>query len=170
MSMTQRQGVYVAVMNFLADKGTAFDDGQTPTAAELITKDDRAKIVALIAGGFNTNEIAMTSEAAAKYCTPEGKTKYSGELLSNWLRKDERLNGGGKYQPKNPGSRTNSKDSMLVNLKNLRTLQEQSGNTEAIQAIDAAIAARQTELAIEKAPAIQIDASKIPTHLLHLVK
>lgn len=170
MSLNQREGVYVTIMNFLADQGINFDDGQAQTAQEILGKTGRKAVVELICFGLLGNEIEMKSEARSKYSTEASMMKYASELVSNWLRKDPRLNGGEKYVPANPGSRAGTGDSMIKELKKLRTVQEQAGNTEAVTMIDDAITARTQELGLEKAKVIEIDTSKLPAHLIHLVK
>ena len=168
MSINQKEGVYVAVMNFLADQGIGFDDGQPTPAKELLGKDGRKQVVAIVTANLVSGEITMSSEGRAKYQTEEAMSKYSNELVANWLKKDTRLNGGAKHETKNPGSRAGAGDDIIRELKKLKSAQ--ADNAEAVAMIDEAIAARKTELGVEQVKTITVDASKIPASLQHLVK
>ena len=96
----------------------------------------------------------------AKNKTPEDiRAKYVPGMVSNWLRKDLRLNGGEKYETKNPGSRMGSGDEQLKNLKALKSL-----HPEHSEAIDEQIAVRLKELNVSK-KVVEVDMSKIPDDL-----
>jgi hypothetical protein len=170
MSLNQKQAVYVAIMNLLAEKGIPFDDGQTPTAAELLDSADRKKIVAVLTEGFKTGEIEMKDESRAKHNSDQALSKYSSELLSNHLRKDTRLTGGNKYEAKNPGSRAGSQDPTIHALRALR--KQKQGDDEAIALIDAEIANRMNELGLDqpKAKVPVINVELLPEHLRKYVK
>ena len=90
--------------------------------------------------------------------------KYIPGLVNNWVRKDTRLNGGNKYQPKRPGSRAGSGDEVL---KNLRLLLSVTTDPEAKDKVQAAIDARIAETA---KPKQEVNIEMIPEHLRHLVK
>ena len=89
--------------------------------------------------------------------------KYVPGLCNNWLRKDKRLNGGGTYVPKNPGSRSGSGDESI---KAMRTLLSITTDPEAKAEIQLAIDARQAELK----PKVTVDVEKLPESLRYLVK
>ena len=157
----QKEAVYVTTMNVLAEAEIPFDDGMN--VSELITKDQRAQVIAIIANDFLAGEIEMTAEAKVKYSTLDKMKGYVNGLVSNWYRKDTRLNGGGKYVAKNPGSRAGVGDAQLKALKTLRTLK--ADDKEALKAIDEHIARRQKEIGEEKAKTVTVDLSKIPPEL-----
>jgi hypothetical protein len=69
--------------------------------------------------------------------------KYIPGLVNNWVRKDPRMNGGTKYQPKNPGVRKSSGDAAL---KAMGQLLEITTDPDARAEIQAAIDARILEL------------------------
>ena len=82
-------------------------------------------------------------------------------MVSNWIRKDLRLNGGEKYETKNPGSRAGQGDDQLKNLKALKA-QHPEHATE----IDVEIAKRVAELGLaKKKNTVTVDLDKIPAEL-----
>jgi hypothetical protein len=84
-------------------------------------------------------------------------------LVNNWVRKDTRLNGGTKYIPTNPGSRTGSGDEKLKNLRILLTMVPD----DVKPAVQVEIDKRVEEL---KPKAQDINLEMIPENLRHLVK
>jgi len=88
--------------------------------------------------------------------------KYVPGLTNNWLRKDKRLNGGGTYVPKNPGSRSGSSDESIKAMKTLLSL---TTDAEAKAEIQAAIEARQAELK----PKVEVNVAALPESLRHLL-
>jgi hypothetical protein len=158
--LNQRESVYVATMNVLAEAGINFDDGQTPTAQELVTKDMRKSILSIVTESIRSGETELSAEATAKYDTVEKVRGYVGGLVNNWFRKDKRLNGSVKYEAKAPGSRAGAGDEQLKALKTLRATK--SDDAEALAVIDQAIETRKAELQAAKPQATltqaQVDA------------
>jgi hypothetical protein len=150
MSMNQKEAVYTTALNVLAENDIPFDDGQD--IKPLITKEMRANIITIITQGITSGEVEMTPEGRAKHDTEPKRKSYVNGLVSNWFRKDSRLNGGVKYESKAPGSRAGSQDEQIKALKALRTLK--ADDQEAVQAINEAIKARQAELKPAKAVAL----------------
>jgi hypothetical protein len=146
--LNQKNAVYLAVVNALADAGISFDDGQSPSASELLTKENRANVVAVITQGFLSDEIEMTPEGKAKYDTESKLKSYVSGLTSNWLRKDKRLNGGVDYEAKNPGSRAGSSDPMIKALNMAKKIK--ADDAEALAAINEEIAKRKAEIGATK--------------------
>ena len=140
--MKQVEAVYVTTMNVLAEKGVPFDDGQN--VSDIVTKEIRSEIIAVLVNGFETDQIEFSADAKAKYFSTDRIKTYVNGLVSNWFRKDPRLNGGVKHQPKHPGSRAGSGDEQIKALKALRKLK--LDDAEALAAIDTAIANRTAEL------------------------
>lgn len=93
MSMNQKDAVFQAVCNV-----TGFDGSEGGTV--VISKEQRAQVNMILFDGIRAGKIACDKV----YTDSDLKTYVSG-LQSNWLRKDKRLNGGIKYEAKNPGSR-----------------------------------------------------------------
>lgn len=70
-----------------------------------------------------------------------GLKSYTSGLVSNWLRKDKRLNGGTQYVAKNPGSRAGSSDPELKAMRALlSTLTDEADRAEVQGLIDAKVA------------------------------
>lgn len=162
MTMNQKEAVYVTTMNILAEAEIPFDDGMD--VSKIITKEQRATVIAIVSKGFLDGEVEMTTEAKAKYPTMDKMKGYVNGLVSNWFRKDERLNGGGKYVAKNPGSRAGVGDAQLKALKTLREMK--AGDADAIKAIDEHIAKRKAELNVAKQVILTPDQiAKLPPEL-----
>lgn len=161
MSMNQRESVYQATMNVLADAGIAFDDGQN--VEDVVTKDLRKTVIAVVTASIISGETEMTSEGRAKYSDEQKMRNYTSGLVSNWFRKDKRLNGGVKHEIKNPGSRAGSGDEQLKALKALRTAK--ADDAEAVKVIDAAIAERRAEVGTKKVEVTEAQLALIPESL-----
>lgn len=160
---SQKQAVYAAITAFMQENGRSFDDGDKVE----LSAEDRKTITTMIVTALDVGDMEFSSEARAKYDTPEKVRNYSTGLLSNWLRKDDRLNGGTKHSIKNPGSRVGQDDELI---KNLKTLKKVLTSDKEIQAVDVEINLRIEQLRNEKLKHISIDKNNIPKHLLHLVK
>lgn len=156
----QKEGVFSAVMTVLSEVGRSIVDG---VAVELST-DERKNVIGIVAAGLADGVIALSAAAQKKYPTRDKLAKgYVPGLVSNWLRKDLRLNGGTKYEAKNPGSRAGQGDEQLKNLKLLMsTLEDAEQKAKVQEAIDARMKAIQEE----KASKVTIDITKIPADLL----
>src|ERR1039458_3845130 len=137
--MKQKEAVYNAILNVM---GKIEGD-----VSATITKEQRASVNQILFQGFRNEEIDLDREfddAALKV--------YISGLTSNWLRKDNRLNGGVKYVAKNPGSRAGAGDETL---KAIRALKSTTPTTDArYPYIVAAETNRVAELAKAKAPTI----------------
>jgi hypothetical protein len=154
--LTQKEGVFNAIVElfgFVPAKGVVFDP----------TKEQRKEIIELVSVEITEGRVDFSAEAKAKYNSFDLVKGYVNGMVSNWLRKDTRLNGGDAYVTKNPGSRAGQGDETLRNLKALKaTLTEASH----IEAVDEEIAKRTAEIAASKAKTVQVDMSKIPANLL----
>lgn len=147
MGMTQKEAVFAAVCSV-----TGFDG----EGAVTISKEQRAQVNAILFEGFRSGAISVDRE----YTDTDLKT-YVSSLQSNWLRKDTRLNGGGKYVAKNPGSRAGSADPQLKAMRALiSTITDESDRAE----IQAHIDARVAELSATKV-AKTVDFSALPADL-----
>lgn len=109
--MTQEEAVFQAITNVCGEQEGKFEP----------SKEERAQITEILVEGFKAGRITLkdTPSNNEKLADDAKLRAYCSGLQSNWLRKDERLNGGVKYQPKNPGSRAGSTDPMV---KAMRTL------------------------------------------------
>jgi hypothetical protein len=146
----QKDAVYNAVVSV---KGADF-----ATPVEL-SKEERAQVSAQLAQGFRDGTIAYQGEVP----TEKELSSYVSGLVSNWVRKDKRLNGGVQYVPSNPGTRTGAGDETLKAMKQLLALTTEA---EARAEIETAIAARIKELKPKKA--LNIEA--LPESLRHFAQ
>ena len=87
---TQKEAVFHVVKSFYGDK---FKNGQEYPQA------DKREMVNILMEMYNSGEWEIKSEQ-------ENLRSYVVGLLNNHLRKDVRLNGGNKYEPKRKGSRS----------------------------------------------------------------
>jgi hypothetical protein len=122
-----------------------------------LTKEERASVQASLIAGFQSGAIAFQGDA-----TDSTKlSSYVSGLVSNWLRKDKRLNGNVAYVAKNPGTRTGSGDESL---KAMRTLLGATTDVDARLEIQAEIDKRVAELKPKKT----INVEALPESLRHL--
>lgn len=75
-----------------------------------LSSEQRAECVGLLVSGLLGGDIEMSAEARAKYSDEKSMKAYASGLLTNWLNKSPVLNGGVKYEAKNPGSRKGSEE------------------------------------------------------------
>jgi hypothetical protein len=149
----QKEAVYSAVASI-----TSIDNDLV-----VLSKEERAQVISIVAAGFEASEVAMSEAACIKYLgNPTELKKYTSSLVNNWLRKDTRLNGGAKYVTKNPGSRAGSQDDLIKNLKALRA---SLSDDDKIAQVDEAITARQAEIKATKAPTVEVNFDLIPADL-----
>ena len=126
-----------------------------------VNADERKSIVAILVEGFKAGEIELKRQQ-------KDLNGYCKGLLSNWLKKDKRFNGGIVHKSKNPGIRAGQGDPTVKNLRVMLKLTEEKGGSEAdMQAIQEAIQARIAELK----PKVEhtVDESLIPENLKHLL-
>ena len=150
---TQKEAVFTAVVNVLAQEGIEISEGQ----AVAMTKEYRAQVNNILFEGFRNGTIELDRE----FSDSDLKGYVSG-LQSNWIRKDKRLNGGIAYVAKNPGSRADSGDPSLKAMRTLMsTLTTDSDKAEVQTHIDA----RLSEIQASKAKTVSIDYSVLPADL-----
>jgi hypothetical protein len=157
MQYKQRKNVMVkqkdAVFNAVSAVRGATEFGE---AVEL-TKEERGVVQTSLIADFQAGNIAYQGDAT----DTQKLTSYVSGLVSNWLRKDKRLNGNVAYIAKNPGTRTGSGDEAL---KAMRTLLSATTDLDARDAIQVEIDKRVLELKPRKV----VDVSKLPESLRHL--
>ena len=110
--LNQKEATYQAIVNVCG----VIDGKCEPT------REQRAQVNVILFQGFRSGMIQLDRE----FNDSELKSYVSG-LVSNWLRKDKRLNGDVKYEPKNPGVRTGHSDPQI---RAMRLLLETTTNQE----------------------------------------
>lgn len=157
---SQREAVYEAIQAVTGEE--SFSE-----AVEL-TKEQKQEVYGMITEGFRAGEIHFEDTPAnrEKLANPSKLNAYVSGLVSNWMRKDTRLNGNTKYVAKNPGSRAGSTDPQLKALKALFT--QFAGNEEKQSEIQRHIDARMSVVQAEKASKTlaSIDLSVLPTDII----
>jgi hypothetical protein len=157
---TQKEAVFAAITSVLSEAGIVVNEGDN--FANSLTRELRAQVTSILVEGFNSGNISLdktfTDEAALR--------TYCSGLTSNWLRKDGRLNGGTKYEAKNPGSRVGSSDPQLKAMRILLSTKTDASERAEIQAF---IDSRVSQIKVSKKPAKVIDMSALPAELQYLV-
>jgi len=130
----------------------------------VLTTQEKKICVDALMTGFKEGGIEMTPEAKRKYLGNDGElSKYCVGLLNNWVRKAPELNGGVRYEAKNPGSRAGVADETVRAMKALLKI---TTDPDAKQEIEAAINQRLAEIAPK--PTINVDA--LPEHLKRFIR
>jgi len=158
---SQKEVVYATISAFMLESGKRFDNGDKIE----LSPEDRKTIVTMIVAAIDAGEMKFSPEALAKHNSPEKVRNYSTGLLSNWLRKDKKLNGGNQHSIKNPGSRIGQNDDLIKSLKRLR---KTLTNQKEIEAINSELDLRVKQLKQQKTPII--NKADIPAHLIKFVK
>lgn len=168
--MNQKEATYNAIIAAFANAGVSFEDGDN--AKELLTPEMRTEVRETLFTQFRNGEISHKDEFAQTKLHDDAELKkYVAGLLSNWIKKDKRLNGNVKYQIQNPGSRAGQGDEQVKELRKLIKQLTATGNEEGLAAAKEALEARQAEVAASKAvKSSPINPDAIPEHLRHLVK
>jgi hypothetical protein len=141
MADSQKQIVHNAIMAFLQENGFSLENKKVE-----LTHNDRKTIVTMIVTAIDSGDMHLSAAARAKHDTPKKIRNYSTGLLSNWLRKDHRINGGLRHKTKNPGSKANQDDEIIKSLKSMRKL---LSNHKEILAVDNEISLRIKQLNTE---------------------
>ena len=156
----QKVAVFETIVSVLENAGHTYSDGDDIHA--LMTKEIRAEVNGILVAGFTDGTIGLSDAAAAKYNTPEKLRGYSSGLISNWVRKDTRVNGNVKYEAKNPGSRRGASDQQM---KNLKLLLSQTVDADEKAEIQSYIDTRFTQLEAGKKKSTPVDFSVLPAEL-----
>ena len=136
------------------------------------TKSDRQAIAAKIAELMLDGQVALSDEAKAKYgeSAETLAKRYVMGMVTNWFNKSPELNGGVKYETKNPGSRAGSSDEEVRELRKLRKHLESIGNADGVTKVDEAIVNRLTAIGAAKSPSVpSIRSELIPADLSDLI-
>jgi hypothetical protein len=132
--MTQKDAVFSAITSVLANNNIAFTQNNT-NAAELMTRELRAQVNAQLRDLFENGSIELSEEANSKLQDTAALKAYISGLVSNWLRKDTRLNGGSVVATTAPSvSRALREDNQLIALKTLLNTETDTNRRNEIQA------------------------------------
>ena len=164
--ISQKQAVTNAVKTIHPDYKFS---GEVILKSQLTPK-TKKQMRTLLFEAFRAGEVVYSKDPANlqddKYLT-----KYVAGLLDNWVRKNNEFNNNfkdtatGKYEHKNPGSRTGSQDEQIKEMRKLlKTIDDPETKAQVQEAIDARIAK------IKPASVVTINAEALPEALRHLVK
>lgn len=166
MAQSQREATFNAIITVLSNNSVTFQSGSD--VKSVITSDHKKKVKDLLVAGFKNGSIDYTDDFAKTKLTSDSElSKYCSGLISNWIKKDSRLNGNTKYQVTNKGSRVGQGDSQV---KELRKLLKATSGTDAEQEVVEALNARLEAVRVTKKPTVSIDVESLPENLRHLVK
>ena len=158
--LTQKQGVYQATRSVLQENGVVFEDRQD--VKPLVTTEMRKNIISIVVAGLKEGNIMIRDDF------DEVKLEsYTKGMVSNWFRKDERLNGGVKHEIANPGSRAGATNPKIREIKKLlATLTSDDKNKAKVEAVLAEEIAKHKAATQKK---IEIDIDQLPDDLKDLV-
>lgn len=160
--LNQKEGVFQAVCSVTEqDVGLVSFEG-----AVTLTKEQRATVIEIVTTGLSVGEIEMSAAARTKYDDDAKMKTYTNGLVSNWLKKDKRLNGGVKHAIQNPGSRAGSGDKVI---KELRKLASTLTDPAQVVAVTNEIDKRLATLKAEKTKNVEINMDLIPDDLKELI-
>lgn len=142
--MTQKDAVFTAVSDTLVSNGISFQSNSV-NAANLLTRELRAQINARLVTEFVNGGVELSDDAKDKLTDKAVLRAYISGLVSNWVRKDPRLNGGTVLATTSSTSTVSNKslksDPQLQALRKLYTTQVEPTKRQEIQAhIDRRIA------------------------------
>lgn len=158
MSMNQRKATVSTIIAVLEERGVSYElNGPTPIS-DVLNDSDKKSVRETLFTMFRDDQVEMSDEAKIKYSDDSDLKSYISGLVNNWIRKAPEFNAGGKYTPKNPGSRAGSGDEQI---KEMKKLLAQTQDPEVKEAVQEAIDARIAELK----PTIEVDYSKLPEEL-----
>lgn len=159
--VSQKEAVYNITMSVLYDNKVLFNEGEQHIN-EVMTRDMRNTITECLIESFK-DDVRLDKSYEYKELRA-----YAQSVISNWYRKDARLNGGVKYMPKNKGSRVGLNDPKVKAMRKMLKEVKKTKNQAHIVAIQTEIDKRLTEIRQDKAKS-QVDVKAIPEHLRHLV-
>jgi len=139
-----------------------------------VTEEQRREIVSLMLEGFISGEVVLAQRSAGKLDDDKALRSYASSVVANWFNKAPQINGGGKYEAKNPGSRTNPQIKQATEvLKNLIASGAEETKIVEVKNFIANVRAEMVASKPAKTPrqnkAKQLDLSSIPEHLRALV-
>ena len=165
MSTSQSQATINCIINLCTEKGYKHTPNET-VYSEILTKEDLTNVVNFITAGLVEGSISITDKSKEKWkvgtdqVDVKGLRRYVVGLVNDRLRKAKALNGNVKYEYKEPGKLTMSKD---PELKALNQTMEITTDPEHKKLIQVEIDRRQQEL--NKPKKVEVDVSLLPKHL-----
>ena len=163
--LSQREATYNTIINELSNNGVSFQDGSD--VKKVISSDMKKKIKEALMNSFKNGNVNHAADFNTKLNSDTELSKYCSGLISNWIKKDPRLNGNTKYQIVNKGARAGQGD---LQVKEIKKLLKASVGTSAEEEVLKALNTRLAEVKAAKVPDLGIDIEALPENLRHLVK
>ena len=120
--MNQKEAVFQAIKEI--KRGEV--DKDTPVQ---LTKQEKQLAAEKLFEGFKKGRVAYNHDMPSD----DKLLLYISGLVSNWLRKDKRLNGQVNYTPRRPGTRSNIASVEGVEPEQLQALRQLAGDNEEVQ-------------------------------------
>ena len=155
----QKESVFDAVQTVLEEKGISYKEGMDISEAIKPNSDERKQVIALIVADFKAGNVGLKTE----YDTDKKLTSYVNGLVSNWFRKDIRINGGAKHAIQNPGSRAGVSNEVIKNLRKM--LKAVEGNTESTTKVQTVLDAEIVKHKATNQKKIEVNLELIPEEL-----
>lgn len=168
--MNQKEATYNAIISAFENANVSFESGDV--AKDSLTAEMRSEVRETLFTQFRNSEVVFSDTfAETKLNNDSELKKYIAGLVSNWVKKDKRLNGNVQYKIANPGSRAGQGDEQVKALRSLIKQLTVAGNTDGLTEAKEALTARQATLAAAKATkSSPINVDALPEHLKNLVK
>lgn len=168
--VNQKEATYNAITTAFENASVSFESGDM--AKDSLTAEMRSEVRDTLFTQFRNGEISYKEEFAQTKLNDDSELKkYIAGLVSNWVKKDKRLNGNIQYKIANPGSRAGQGDETVKALRSLIKQLTATGNTDGLAEAKEALMARQAELAaIRATKSSPINTDALPEALRHLVK
>lgn len=169
MAKNQREATFEAITTVLSNSNVNFTSGNN--VKSVLTSEHKKQVRQILMNGFKSGSIECTPDFAKTKLTSDTElSKYCSGLISNWVKKDNRLNGNVKYQvgvTSNPSLRGANSDSQV---KELKKLLKATAGTDAEKEVTEALNARLEQVKATKSTKLSIDVEVVPENLKHLVK
>jgi hypothetical protein len=160
---TQSEATINAVINLAKDKGYSATPFETDYNT-VLTSDDKSTVVNMITQSIIDGTVSMTEKSQQKFGDDDkALRRYVVGLVNDRLRKAKALNGNVKYEHKEPGKLTSSRDPQLKALNQILNLETTTEDDK--PAIEKAIKQRQAELNVEKQKQVTINYDALPADL-----
>lgn len=158
----QKQAVYEASMYVLKENNINFKEG-VDTLVDILNKEMRAKIVYILMESFKMGKIVLNKPKS----TDTELKKYTNSIISNWAKKDIRLNGGIKYERNNDISIRS--DNVLSELNKFLKQIKLAGDPYTEERIKIEINNRKEALRMEQLSNMKVDENFVPDNIKHLI-
>jgi len=170
MALNQREATFQAITTVLSNSGVSFTSGEDVKG--VLTSEHKKKVRDILVTGLKDGSITSTQEFMSKMSTDADLSKYTSGLISNWIKKDSRLNGNKKHQSSGGSSNSNRVGNGDSQVKELKKLLKATAGTDSEQEVAEALNARINELKVNKTSSVKksINVESIPENLQHLVK